>query len=109
MTRTDLGFGVYDATTKAVLGVASVTVAGETQIEIVLSAAPTNGVWVTYGDSNHNGSGNIYDSDPAVSRDQYEWIEGNGAPYSENIPSYIGKPYALPNPMVNYALQSVEG
>lgn len=108
-TRDDLGFGVYDASTNAALEVASVTVVGETQIEIVLESEPKNTVWVTYGDSNHNGSGNIYDSDPAVSSDLYEWVEGNGAPYSENIPSYIGKPYALPNPMINYAIQSVEG
>lgn len=108
-TRTDLGFGVYDTVTNTQLNVASVKIAGETQIEITLSTEPENSVWVTYGDSNHNGSGNIYDSDPAVSRDVYEWVEGNGAPYSENIPDYIGQPYALPNPMINYAIQSVKG
>lgn len=107
--RTDLGFGVYDTVTNAKLGVVSVSLAGETQVEIVLSAEPENPVWVTYGDANHNGSGNIYDSDPAVSSDVYEWVEGNGAPYSENVPEYIGKPYPLPNPMINYAIQSVKG
>ncbi|AQT03733.1 hypothetical protein A0U91_00255 [Acetobacter persici] len=109
VTRPDLGFGVVDATTKTALTVASVSVAGETQIEIILGAEPEDPVWVTYGDSNHNGSGNIYDSDPAVAPDVYEWVEGNGAPYSEQIPDLIGKPYALPNPMINYALLSVEG
>lgn len=108
-TQTDLGFGVYDVTTNNKLSISSVSVVGETQIEIVLASDPENTVWVTYGDSNHNGSGNIYDSDPAVSSDLYEWVEGNGAPYSENIADYIGKPYQLCNPMINYAIQSVKG
>lgn len=107
-TRTDLGFGVYDTVTNAQLSVASVNIAGETQVEITLSAEPENPVWVTYGDNHHNGSGNIYDSDPAVSRDVYEWVEGNGAPYSENI-SLHWQTVCAANPMINYAIQSVEG
>ncbi|OUJ06667.1 hypothetical protein [Acetobacter malorum] len=109
VTFDDLGFGVYDGATGATLPIASAEIVGETQIEITLGSAPSAPVWVTYGDSSHQGSGNVFDSDPAVSRDVYQWWEGNGAPYSENISDLLNKPYSLQNPMINYALKSVEG
>ncbi|MCG0998191.1 hypothetical protein [Acetobacter persici] len=102
--ETDKGFGVYDSVTGATIPVTSAEIVGATQIRLTLGQQPTNPIWITYGDANHNGTGNIYDSDPSTSTDVYEWWEGSGAPYSENLPDLIGKSYALPNPMINYGL-----
>ncbi|GCD74011.1 hypothetical protein NBRC3299_0303 [Acetobacter pasteurianus NBRC 3299] len=102
--ESDKGFGAYDSVTGATIPVTSAEIVGATQIKLTLGQQPVNPIWITYGDANHNGTGNIYDSDPATSSDVYEWWEGSGAPYSENLPDLIGKNYPLPNPMINYGL-----
>lgn len=104
-TYDTLGFRVVDEAGNA-LPMASVAIVGETQIRIILNVPPSEPVWVNYGSADFEGNGNIFDSDPATTADVYEWVIG--AAYSERNAD-VGKPFALPNPMINYAIKTVEG
>ena len=56
------------------------------------------GCVVTYADGpNHNGTGNLRDSDPTVSHLAYAYTDFSGQLPQENIPALIGKPYELFN------------
>ncbi|MBS1014502.1 hypothetical protein [Acetobacter persici] len=108
----DLGFMLFDAAADEQIMVQRAEIVGDCTVRLILSRAPTNpqSCWVLYADNwQHQGSGNIFDSDPEITDDVYEWSLGDGSPFCENHPDLIGRPMPLANPMVPYALKITEG
>ena len=101
----DAGFTVTDATGvgRTITGV-SVPPNTSTQIALAFSgAALTAPPRVTYADagtngSNHNGAGNVRDSDPTVALVTYQYLgDGNGQELTENITLAVGPTQPVSN------------
>lgn len=80
------------------LPINSVEIVSPRVIKIEYARKPTGVVKLWYADkTEHNGNGNLQDSDKFKSMYNYEFIEGSSQTADENIPSLVGKPYPLNN------------
>ncbi len=104
-TFSDFGFTVSDGS--GVLTPTSAALVSDTSVLLTFGSAFMGTVVVSYADLSHKGSGNICDSDPAISLDNWIFTAGSGQLLTENFPGLItstqivsnGQPY----PLWNYA------
>ena len=96
------GFRVADA--QGAVPVTTVTLAGDTIVQLALGRSTSGTVNVWYASEAHGGAGMLRDSDPAVSLTKYEYIAGSGMYPSANIAALVGKPYPLWNWSVGFFL-----
>lgn len=101
-TIADKGFRVTDGS--GAVPVTSVTLAGDTIVQIMLGRATTGAVHVWYASEAHGGAGMLRDSDPSVALTKYEYAAGTGMYPSANIAALVGKPYPLWNWSVAFYL-----
>jgi hypothetical protein len=96
------GFRLEDST--GTVAITSVEIVGDTAIKITPTVTLTGNAYLWYGDSSHDGAGNLVDSDPWVH--PYAWetvaeVNGNGG---ENIPELVGEIYSGVNRCVQFRM-----
>lgn len=92
----DRGFTVTDASGHN--PVVAVRIVYDTIVELTLTRAPVGTTYVLYGDATyHSGYGNLRDSDPFASTENYYYASGSGQQTAANIAALAGKPYPLFN------------
>ncbi|MCE3621784.1 hypothetical protein LXO60_16760 [Escherichia coli] len=90
------GFLVKDA--NGAVGIASVSIVGQSTVSIKLSAPTTGDVYLWYAPkTTYNGNGNLCDSDSSIAPYNYEYHAGSGQYASANISALVDKPYPLNN------------
>ncbi|WP_174297330.1 hypothetical protein [Sphingomonas bacterium] len=89
------GFKVSDANGDVKMD--RVQIVGRTQVRIDLMRKTVGQVLVWYAHAAVGGMGMLRDSDPAVSRDFYEYLPNSGMYAAANIPALVGHPYPLWN------------
>jgi hypothetical protein len=103
----DRGFTVVDAGGHVAI---TAIVLGETNVTLRLARPPGPGAELRYADrSLHHGTGNLHDSEAAVSLSSYEYNATTGHRPEANIPNLIDKPYPLMNWCVAFRATLVPG
>lgn len=99
----DKGFRVIDST--GVVPLVSVEIASETQVLITLGRDADTGLQLQYASKTaSDGNGNLRDSDPTVSIDNYVYQAGTGQYAGANIPALVDKPYPLHNWCIAFSI-----
>lgn len=97
----DKGFRVTDSA--GTIPIESVEIVADTIIKLTLSSVPAGAEKLWYGDkTNHNGNGNVFDSDSFASLANYEYYADSNQAADENIADLVGKPYPLNNASVQF-------
>ena len=97
----DKGFRVTDSA--GAIPIESVEIVADTIIKITLASVPAGAAKLWYGDkTNHNGNGNVFDSDRFASLANYEYYADSNQAADENIADLVGKPYPLNNASVQF-------
>lgn len=95
-TYTDGGFTVTDDTGRNVVLVAEVV--GDACVLLTLAREMAANPYLWYGDQTyHAGNGNLCDSDPTISLDNYEYDAASGQYAAANIAALVDAPYPLWN------------
>lgn len=96
----DKGFAVTSADAATVYAVESVQIVSDTIIAITCAVEPPDDALLWYADlniANHDGQGNVCDSDPTLAIDRYEYVPERGMYASANRPELVGRRYDLRN------------
>ena len=99
----DKGFRVLDDL--GTVPIASVAIAADTVVKLVLGRETTGVVKVQYASKTaSNGNGNLRDSDATVASENYVYEAGSGQYAGANIPELVGRPYPLHNWCIAFSL-----
>jgi len=96
----DKGFAVTSADAATVYAVEAVQIVSDTIIAITCAVEPPDDALLWYADlniANHDGQGNVCDSDPTLAIDRYEYVPERGMYASANRPELVGRRYDLRN------------
>ena len=101
MDYDDKGFKVTSADAQTTYEITAVEIVGQTIIRITLATEPPADALLWYGDkTDHDGGGCVFDSDPGLATDTYEYVPERGMYAGAEIAALIGKPYPLANPSI---------
>ncbi|MCD1620013.1 hypothetical protein K7H20_18305 [Salipiger manganoxidans] len=104
-TYADRGFRVTSADGLTTYPITSVEIVADTVIRIVTTTPPPADALLWYADKTvHNGNGMVFDSDPTLAPELYDYVPERGMYAGANIPELVGKRYPLHNPSIAFVL-----